>query len=122
MKRISLFLLCVFSPLLTYASECALSLDEGLAVILSQDGTLESVLCQRNINADLEITVIHRCIDGVESPLFAAVDRVQGESLCAVQWIDCVGNSTGYLTPVPVTGKSASEDFAAIRNACSDLF
>lgn len=122
MKRFSLFLLCVLSPLTSIASECALSVDEGLTTVLNQDGTLESVLCERNVNADLEITIIFRCNDGVESPLFAVVDRNKGESWCGVQWIDCGGNVSGYQTPEPVAGKSSSEDFASIRNACSELF
>lgn len=122
MKRFWLILLCVFTPLTSFASECALSIDKGLGEILSQEGTLVSVLCERNVLADLEIEVIFLCSDGVESPLISSVDRFQGNSLCAVQWIDCAGNVSGYLTPEPVSGKSAAEDFAAIRNACSDLF
>ena len=122
MKRFSLFLLCVFSPFSSFASDCALSIDEGLASILAQDGALQSVTCERNVNYDLEITVIFGCNGEVQSPLFAVVDRLKGESWCGVQWIDCAGNVSGYQTPEPVSGKSASEDFAAIRNACSELF
>lgn len=121
MKRLSLVLFCLCFPLVSQASECALSVDEGLAAVLAQDGTLESVTCEKNVNADLEITVIFRCAEGAESPLFAAVDRTQGESWCAVDWYDCSGLGSGYHTPLPVSGKSAAEDFAAIRNACSDL-
>lgn len=122
MKRFWLILLCVFTPLTSFTSECALSIDAGLDEILSQEGTLEGVLCERNVAADLGIEVIFLCSDGAESPLISSVDRIQGNSWCAVQWIDCAGNVSGYLTPEPVSGKSAAEDFAAIRNACSELF
>jgi hypothetical protein len=121
MKYISVFCLWLFTPLLANASECALSLDEGLAAVLAQQGTLQSVLCERNVNADLEITAIFRCSSGAEFPVTAFVDRAQGESSCGVQWFMCDGTVNGYQTPFPVTGKSAAEDFAAIRNACGDL-
>ena len=121
MKNVSVLFLCLFTPLLVNASVCALNLDEGLATILDQQGSLESVLCERNVHADLEITVIFRCATGADSPLIAFVDRVQGETSCGVQWIKCDGTGKAYQTPFPVTGKSAAEDFAAIRSACSDL-
>ena len=121
MKYISVFCLWLFTPLLVNASDCALNLDEGLAAVLAQQGSLEIVLCERNVAADLEVMVIFRCASGVESPVIAAVDRVQGESSCGVQWIMCDGTGEVYQTPFPVTGKSAAEDFAAIRNACGDL-
>ena len=121
MKNVSVLCLCLFTPLLVNASECALNLDEGLAAILNQPGSLESVLCERNVHADLELTVIFRCDSGAESPVIAFVDRVQGETSCGVEWIKCDGSGKVYQTPFPVTGKSAAEDFAAIRSACSDL-
>ena len=121
MKYISVFCLWLFTPLLVNASDCALKLNEGLAAVLAQQGSLEIVLCERNVNADLEITAIFRCSTGAEFPLAAAVDRVQGETWCGVEWIMCDGTGEVYQTPFPVTGKSAAEDFAAIRNACSDL-
>lgn len=121
MKNFSVFCLWLFTPILVNASDCALNLDEGLASVLAQQGSLETVLCQRNVAADLEVTVIFRCTTGIVSPVIAAVDRVQGETWCGVQWIMCDGTGEVYQTPFPMTGKSAAEDFAAIRSACSDL-
>lgn len=121
MKSISAFFLALLMPLAASASDCALFIDEGLAAILSQEGSVESVACGRNVIADLDVTVIFRCANGAESPLIAAVDRDQGDTWCGAEWIGCDGLGEVFRTPGLVSGKDASEDFGAIRDLCKNL-
>lgn len=124
MKRISFFILGLIFSQFANASDCAVNFNTTLAGFLEQAGTLRSVSCERNTtDADLRVVLTLDCaVDSLlsTSSLAAAVDRTQGESLCAAAVIFCDGSGINF-DPVASSGKSAAEDFAAIRSACSDL-
>ena len=124
MKRISFLILGLILSQLANASDCAVNFNATLVGFLEQEGTLSSVSCERNTtDADLQIVLTLDCAAGSLLPassLAAAVDRTQGESLCAAGVIFC-DNSGINFPPVAASGKSAAEDFAAIRSVCSDL-
>jgi hypothetical protein len=122
MGKYAIFVLGTLFASNLFASQCAVEFDNALLTLLGQDGTLGNVVCERTPNYDRTIMVNFQCATNFAgSSLYAQVDREQGESLCAVTWLFCSGEGGSSFDPTPATGKSAAEDFAAIRNACAEL-